>query len=505
MANIKNTKEWVENVRQIEVGDRVIGGTDAPINICLSHLVGRTGYLKDKIDAVPSDSVAGLIKISSVTNSDAEDTAASLKAVKVAYDKAVAAEEAADGAVKTTANQEIAGDKTFTGLTTLKKGAIVADSVGDFNANQYLQIGSNNVNSYLHNKKSGKYLSMRNDGELRYDGKRLLNVDDLAGMIPSGAVMYFAGQTAPSGWLKANGAAVSRTTYAALFAAIGTTYGAGDGRSTFNLPDLRAEFLRGWDDGRGIDSGRAFGSAQRDAIRNIKGSLEALYGSQRYTLYTKAEGAFATDSDDGANTTFRSSTDDHAHRQKRVVFDASRSVPVADEVRPKALVMVLCIKAQNSLDDVVMWIKAFGKITNAGTLDAATLAADIQRKANRDEVAPKAHTHRAADITDFAQAVGNLFAAQKAASGCQKMADGIIFEWGSLQVPDDGFLPVVFPVAFPNACLNVQATVVFDNAATYSYVLAAHAGKITKTGCHVGISENGIVGSKTVHWLAIGY
>ena len=344
MANIKNTKEWVENVRQIEVGDRVIGGTDAPINICLSHLVGRTGYLKDKIDAVPSDSVAGLIKISSVTNSDAEDTAASLKAVKVAYDKAVAAEEAADGAVKTTANQEIAGDKTFTGLTTLKKGAIVADSVGDFNANQYLQIGSNNVNSYLHNKKSGKYLSMRNDGELRYDGKRLLNVDDLAGMIPSGAVMYFAGQTAPSGWLKANGAAVSRTTYAALFAAIGTTYGAGDGRSTFNLPDLRAEFLRGWDDGRGIDSGRAFGSAQRDAIRNIKGSLEALYGSQRYTLYTKAEGAFATDSDDGANTTFRSSTDDHAHRQKRVVFDASRSVPTADENRPRNIALLACIK-----------------------------------------------------------------------------------------------------------------------------------------------------------------
>ena len=114
-------------------------------------------------------------------------------------------------AVVTTGNQEIDGDKTFTGLITLKKGAIVADSVGDFNANQYLQIGANNVNAYFYNKRSGKYLSMRNDGELRYDGKRLLNVDDLAGMIPSGAVMYFAGQTAPTGWLKANGAAVPST------------------------------------------------------------------------------------------------------------------------------------------------------------------------------------------------------------------------------------------------------------------------------------------------------
>ena len=163
------------------------------------------------------------------------------------------------------------------------------------------------------------------------------------------------------------------------------------------------------------------------------------------------------------------------------------------------------IKAKDSLDDVVMWIKAYGKVTNAGVLDASTLAADIQRKANRDEVAPKAHTHRAADIADFEQTVRNLFPAQKAASGYQKMADGIIFEWGSLQVPDDGFLPVVFPVAFPNACLNVQATVIFESAVTYSYILAAHAGKITKTGCHVGISENGIVGSKTVHWVAIGY
>ena len=275
MANIKNTKEWVENVRQIEVGDRVIGGTDAPINICLSHLVGRTGYLKDKIDAVPTDSVAGLLKISSVTNSDAEDTAASLKAVKAAYDKAVAVEEAAEGTVKTTDNQEIAGDKTFAGLTTLKKGAIVTDSVGDFNANQYLQIGSNNVNSYLHNKKSGKYLSMRNDGELRYDGKRLLNVDD--------------------------------------------------------------------------------------------------------------------------------------------------------------------------------------------------------------------------------------FISQKASSGYMKTPSGMILEWGTAQVPVDSYVQVVFPLAFPTACLNVQATPVLDQAVPGATVLSAHVGRINQTGCYVGVSENGIVGPRPVYWLAIGY
>ncbi len=81
-----------------------------------------------------------------------------------------------------------------------------------------------------------------------------------------GDIKYTARQTAPTGWLKANGAAVSRTAYAALFSAIGITYGAGDGFSTFNLPDLRGEFMRGWDDGRGVDGGRALGSTQSDDL-----------------------------------------------------------------------------------------------------------------------------------------------------------------------------------------------------------------------------------------------
>lgn len=80
----------------------------------------------------------------------------------------------------------------------------------------------------------------------------------------AGEVAFFAMPTAPAGWLKANGAAVSRTAYAALFSAIGTIHGSGDGSTTFNLPDLRGEFLRGWDDGRGVDSGRVFATAQTD-------------------------------------------------------------------------------------------------------------------------------------------------------------------------------------------------------------------------------------------------
>lgn len=81
-----------------------------------------------------------------------------------------------------------------------------------------------------------------------------------------GQVAYFPTEAAPSGWLIADGSAVSRTTYALLFALIGTTYGAGDGSTTFNLPDLRGEFVRGLDLGRGVDVGRTLGSYQAASV-----------------------------------------------------------------------------------------------------------------------------------------------------------------------------------------------------------------------------------------------
>ena len=81
-----------------------------------------------------------------------------------------------------------------------------------------------------------------------------------------GQVAYFPLDDAPTGWLKADGSAVSRTTYSALYAVIGTAFGSGDGSTTFNLPDLRAEFIRGLDSGRGVDSGRVLGSVQTSSV-----------------------------------------------------------------------------------------------------------------------------------------------------------------------------------------------------------------------------------------------
>ena len=84
--------------------------------------------------------------------------------------------------------------------------------------------------------------------------------------IPSGTVFYHAGVNAPAGYLVCNGAQYQTVQYPELFAAIGYTFGGGGG--AFAVPDLRGMFVRGYDAGRGVDSGRAFGSYQADAFKS---------------------------------------------------------------------------------------------------------------------------------------------------------------------------------------------------------------------------------------------
>ena len=99
-----------------------------------------------------------------------------------------------------------------------------------------------------------------------YVDSQISSIPAATDLTPAGTIIYSARTTAPPGYIKANGAAVSRTTFADLFAAIGTNFGNGNGSTTFNVPDLRGEFIRGVSDGRSVDSGRAFGSVQGSAF-----------------------------------------------------------------------------------------------------------------------------------------------------------------------------------------------------------------------------------------------
>jgi microcystin-dependent protein len=160
--------------------------------------------------------------------------------------------------------------------------------------------------------------------------------------VPPGTVLAVARSTAPDGYLKCNGAAVSRTTYAALFAAIGTTWGAGDGSTTFNLPDLRGEFLRGWDDGRGVDAGRAFASSQAGEIQSHTHTASTgSAGAHSHTTPTGlAVGAGSTGlPSTGSNNTANVSSTDGAHTHSVTINNAGGS-----ETRPRNVALLYVIK-----------------------------------------------------------------------------------------------------------------------------------------------------------------
>ncbi|RLL33737.1 phage tail protein [Acinetobacter cumulans] len=152
---------------------------------------------------------------------------------------------------------------------------------------------------------------------------------------PPGTIVGLASPNIPPGYrlLKCNGAAYSRAVYADLFAAIGTYFGAGDGVTTFNVPEARGEYPRYADDGRGIDVGRVVGSKQGDAMRNITGTFEGNTddgeAGKKGAFYNTGQGFL------GANG---------AGWGGVIGFDASRVVPTANEVRVRSIAVLACIR-----------------------------------------------------------------------------------------------------------------------------------------------------------------
>jgi microcystin-dependent protein len=122
----------------------------------------------------------------------------------------------------------------------------------------------------------------------------------IPGGIPTGTVVPFASTTTPSGWILCDGGLYGRTSgdpspQPNLFSVIGTTYGAGDSLTTFAVPDLRGMFVRGFDDGRGIDPLRAFGSQQADALKSHNHGGTTGNGTAHTHSYS---GATATETQD---------------------------------------------------------------------------------------------------------------------------------------------------------------------------------------------------------------
>jgi hypothetical protein len=167
----------------------------------------------------------------------------------------------------------------------------------------------------------------------------------------------------PAGWLYCDGSAVSRTVYASLFANIGTTFGAGDGSSTFNLPDLRYRTITG------SGTGRALGSFEENAAPNITGTSNGQTSDYGRKTPDAISGAFYNgDAYLVNNDSWAQSNSDWNHYEFN--FDASRSNPAygrngAAKVVMDNLALVPCIKA-------------YGTIANEGVVDAEHVLSDIE-------------------------------------------------------------------------------------------------------------------------------
>lgn len=166
------------------------------------------------------------------------------------------------------------------------------------------------------------------------------NIYNESDELMAGQSMWFSGppDKIPAGWLIENGATISRTTYATLFAVIGTTYGAGDGATTFNLPDRRGKFVRGLDIGRGMDAGRVLGSDQADAMQDIRGS----FTGNKSSVVSYADGAFAYGIEEAQQQYYATGVNNFPI--KAIQFDASRVARTANETRPVNTVAIPIIK-----------------------------------------------------------------------------------------------------------------------------------------------------------------
>lgn len=152
---------------------------------------------------------------------------------------------------------------------------------------------------------------------------------------PPGTVQYFAMAAPPNGWLACNGAAVSRSAYAALFAAIGTTYGAGDNSTTFTLPDLRDRVAWG---------GTSVGTVKTAGLPNLTGTFA--FNFNNYTL-PEVSGLYKILTNQPFAKGISWSGDATTSADERLVFDASGSNAIygrSDTVQPPALTLLPCIK-----------------------------------------------------------------------------------------------------------------------------------------------------------------
>lgn len=217
----------------------------------------------------------------------------------------------------------------------------------------------------------------------------LSSSDIMMNAVPIGTIIAFWGATAPTGYLPCNGQTVNSGTFPDLVTFLG-------GGSSQALPDLRGEFLRGWDNGRGVDIGRAIKTLQLDDFESHSHSLN---GSINFTYTSNPTADFKYFST-GPSTSNTSSTG-------------------GIETRPRNVAVQYCMKA-------------YGALVNTATANIGNVLTELSQMVNL-----------------------NQFGSSKATAGYQKLPSGLVIQWTPIttSVFSNGFNTVNLPIAFPTAGL----------------------------------------------------
>ena len=403
MANLALTRQWVENIYQLETSDPVMGGPDGIDNRQAKELGARTNYLKDQVDTINRDRTGYAPKASPVfTGIPTAPTAAlgtnntqiaTTAFVKTAIAALVGSAPAALDTLEELA-RALAGDANLkaTLLEEISKKANAnhthtMEQITDFATNQlntedldtivktgiYGQGANRNATlarHYPEEGKSGMLITHKESGNsthqiftvfdtghqysrgknaqqqwlpwVRIDGIDKANATDFNALhdLFIGIPIPYPLSSVPTGCLAMNGQRFDKARYPKL----GQKYPSGQ------LPDLRGEFVRGWDNGRGVDAQRVLLSAQGDAIRNITGGSDNILKSKT----TANRGAFSGSETDWRPTLADSSTnlsstntgDSPVYKEMNIGFDASRVVPTANENRPRNIAFhYICLAA----------------------------------------------------------------------------------------------------------------------------------------------------------------
>ena len=417
MAGLNETNKWETEIYRIEENDPVHGGEDGITNKPIKQLANRTKYLKTEVEKRyiaqnASTEQTGLVQLDSNTDSDAEDKAATPKAVNVVKALVIAVRNALNNYIpnskKSNADNSSSSDTIATSYALKKVRDIATKRATDTTAGQ--TVLSHKTNGTDKSKSASEFAL----GELN---------KELAGKgVPLGAVVSFPKGMNPRGYLRAIGGTFNRATYPDLYVANGNSdilpnlhrsdvgmtayfavdniptgwiafdsirttvtqqnypelyrYLVGKYGSISNVPLAEDRFIRN------ASNNLSVGETQSDEIKKHVHKVRTHWvnSSDSNIFYDKTKTVI--------DSRLRTATTTDDNLSDNGFMHPLLDSPMAtggNETRPKSLILKLCIKAKNTFDDVQFWVKAFGVVENAGALDAGTLAQNMQALSARVE------------------------------------------------------------------------------------------------------------------------